>query len=52
MGYSGEDISCMGGRSLNAVSVIYTPPPRFCVDVKVLKIIIEVDGAGTKISPK
>lgn len=40
----------MSGRALNAISVIYTPPPCLGIDVEILQVVIEVNGAGAEVS--
>lgn len=44
---SREDIGTMCCRTLDTVSVVYTAFSSFVVDVKVLKVVIEIYTAGT-----
>ncbi len=46
MRYCSEDISTMCSRSLNAVSMVNPSLPSFVVDVKILEIVVEIDGTG------
>ena len=43
VGDGGEDIGAVGSRAFDAISVVDTTLPRFVVDIKVLKIVVEVD---------
>ena len=40
----------MGGSALDTVAVVYATAARFAVAVKVLEIVIEIDGASAKIA--
>ena len=40
----------MRGGTLDAVPVVDTALSRFVVDIEVLEIVVEVDGAGTEIT--
>lgn len=48
--YSGEDVARMGGSALNAVAVVDTALTSLGVDIKVLKVVVKVNGAGAKVS--
>ena len=50
MRYGGEHVGTVCGRALNAISMIDTTFSGFVVDVEVLKVIVEVDGAGAEVS--
>lgn len=48
--YSGEDVRGMGSCSLNAVSVVDTTLSSLRVHVKVLQVVVEVDGSSAQVS--
>lgn len=48
--YSGENVGTMGGGAFDTIAVIYATLTGFMVDVKVLKIVVKVDGASAEIS--
>jgi hypothetical protein len=48
----GEHISAMGGRALNAVSVVNPALSGFVINIKVLKVVVKVDRTGAKVSSK
>lgn len=50
MGDGGKDIGAVGSRAFDAISVVDTTLPRFVIDIEVLKIIVEVDGASAEVS--
>lgn len=50
MGYGSENIRAMCGRALDAVSVIDPTFSCFVVDIKVLEVVVEIDGASAKVS--
>ena len=45
-----EDVSEVGGRPLQAVSVVDLPLARLYVHVEVLEVVIEVHGSSTQVS--
>ena len=48
--YGGKDVGAMGSRTLDAVSVVYAALPGFVVDVKVLEVVVKVDGASAEVA--
>jgi hypothetical protein len=50
--HSGENISTVGGRTFDAVPMIYASFPCLMVNIKILKVVIEVDAARAKIAAK
>ena len=46
----GEDIRRVGGGPFDAISVIDAPFASLSINVKVLQIVVEVDGAGAEVS--
>lgn len=46
----GEYVGAVGCRAFDAVSVVDTAFASFMVNVKVLKVVVKVDGASTEIS--
>lgn len=50
MGNRREDISTVSCRAFNAVSMIDAALPSFVVDIKVLKVVVEIDRAGTEVA--
>jgi len=52
MGDGRKNISTVSSRTFNTVSVIDTTFPGFVIDIKVLKIIVEIYGTGTEVSAK
>ena len=46
----GEDIGAMCRRTFDAVAVVDAALPGFMVHVKVLHVVVEVDGAGAQVS--
>lgn len=49
---SSEDISAVSGGTLYAIAVIYAAFTGLVVDVKVLEVVVKVDGSRTEISAK
>lgn len=49
---SGEHIAGMSSGTLNAVSVVYSSFSSFSVNIKVLKVVVEIDGTGAQVSAK
>ena len=49
---SGENVGAVSSGSLDAISVVYTTFSGLVIYVKVLEIIVEVDGSGAEVSPK
>ena len=47
---SGEDVSAVCGGTLNAVSVIDSALARFVINVEILEIVVEIDGACAQIA--
>ena len=47
---SGEDICTMGCAAFNAVSVIDTTFPCLVINVKVLKVVVKVDGTSAEVT--
>lgn len=45
-----EDISAVSGGTLYAIAVIYTAFTGLVVDVKVLEVVVKVDGSSAEIS--
>lgn len=43
---SGEHVGAVRRGTLNAVSVVYPALSGFVVDVKVLQVVVEINGAG------
>jgi len=52
VGYGGENIRAVSSRSFDAISMVDSPLSSFVIDVKILKIVVEVDGAGTQVTTK
>ena len=52
MRYGGENVCAMCGGALDAVSVVNPAFSCFVVDVEVLEVVVEVDGAGAEVSAK
>lgn len=50
MADGGEDIRRMRGASFNAISVVDAALPSFRVYVKVLEVVVEIDGSGAEVS--
>lgn len=48
----GEDISAVSCTALDAISVVDATLSSFRIDVEVLEVVVEVDGAGTEVSSK
>lgn len=46
-----EDISAVRRGTLNTVSMVDTALSGFVVDVEILEIVVEINGAGTEVSP-
>ena len=47
---SGENVCTMCSGTLNAVAVVDTALPSFVINVKVLKVVVEVNRTGTEVS--
>lgn len=47
-----EYIAGVGRRTLDAVSVVDSSLSSFGINIKVLKIVVEIDGTGTEVSSK
>ena len=45
-----EDVGAVSGGTLNAIAVIYAAFTGLMVDVKVLEVVVKVDGSGAEIS--
>lgn len=45
-----KDVGGMCGCTFDTVSVINTTLARLSIDIKVLKVVVEVDGASAKVS--
>lgn len=52
VGNGGEDIGGVGGGPLNAVAVVDAALPRFSVHVEILKVVVEINGAGAEVAAK
>jgi len=52
VGYGGENIRAVSSGSFDAISMVDSPLSSFVVDVEILKIVVEVDGAGTQVTTK
>ena len=52
VGDSGEDVGAVGGGTLDAVAMVDAALACFMVNVKVLEVVVEVDGAGAEVSTK
>jgi hypothetical protein len=52
MRYSSEYIGAVCSGALNTVSVVDSALSGFVVDIEVLEVVVEVDGAGTEVSTK
>lgn len=50
VGDGGEDIASVCSSSFYAVTMVNTALSSFCVHVKVLEIVVEVDRAGTEVT--
>lgn len=50
VGDGGEDIAGMRRCSLDTIPVVDAAVPRLGVDVEVLQVIVEIDGAGAEVS--
>ena len=49
---SGEDITRVGSRALDAVSMVDATLAGLGVHIEPLKVVVEVDGAGAQVSPQ
>jgi hypothetical protein len=47
---SSENIRTMSCGPFDAVAVVDTPLPGFMIDVEILQIVVEVDGASTEVA--
>lgn len=47
-----EDVARVRGRALDAVAVVDAALARLGVHVKVLQVVVEVDGAGAEVAPE
>jgi hypothetical protein len=52
MRYSSKYIGTVCGGALDTVSVVDSALSGFVVDIEVLEVVVEVDGAGTEVSAK
>lgn len=52
VGNGGKDIAGVCGGALNAVSVVDTTLSSFRVNVKVLQVVVEIDGTSAQVSPE
>lgn len=52
VGHGCEDVARVSGSTLNAIPVVDAALSRLGVDVKVLEVVVEVNRAGTEISPQ
>ena len=52
MRYGSKYIGAMCGGALDTVSVVDSALSGFVIDIKVLEIVVEVDGASTEVSAK
>ena len=46
---SGEHVRAVRRRAFDAVSVVYPAFSCFVIDVKVLEVVVEIDGAGAEV---
>jgi hypothetical protein len=49
VGYGREYISTVGGRALDTISMVNATLSSFVIDIKVLEIVVEIDGAGAEV---
>ena len=52
VGNGREYIGTVSGRSLDAVSVVYSSLPSLVINVEILKVVIEVDGTCAQVASK
>lgn len=50
MGHCRKHIRTVRGRPLNTIAMINATFPGFMIDVKVLKIVVKVDGTGAEVA--
>lgn len=50
VGDGGEDVAGVSSGTLNAVPVVDATLARFGIDIEVLEVVVEIDGAGAEIS--
>ena len=48
----GKDIGGMGAGTFDAITMVDPSFAGLVIDVKVLKIVVKVDGAGAEVSPE
>lgn len=49
VGHGGENISAVSSGPFDAVSMVDSSLPSFVIHVEILKVVIEIDGAGTQV---
>ncbi len=49
---SGEHVRAVRRRAFDAVSVVYPAFSRFVIDVEVLEVVVEIDGASAEVSDR